>query len=319
MFYWYFESQNDPINDPLLIWLTGGPGCSSEIALVLENGPWFIVKDDQGVDKLVINPNSWNKNANIIFIDQPLGAGYSFGEQSKYATNQDMVKQYFIEFYEGWLEIEDFKRFKGHPLFLSGESYAGHYIPQIGNALYFRSFGNPDINLKGLAIGNGWMTPKSQTIARYKYIKDNYTDFKLDKESLQHIEDLGDLCAHDYDNWNPMRAYGVNQVCANSEPPWTHDPSFNAYNIKTQCVGYECYDMQHFSDFFNRQDVMNELAATKGQWDMCNKDTERALWPDGPTDSMLNVIPLLNDGVAILFYTGVLDYVCNWRGTEQVL
>ena len=70
MFYWYFDSQSDKDNDPLLIWLTGGPGCSSELALAFENGPWFLVKDPKsGATSLQINPNSWNKKANLLFID----------------------------------------------------------------------------------------------------------------------------------------------------------------------------------------------------------------------------------------------------------
>lgn len=255
MFYWYFESQNDPTNDPLLIWLTGGPGCSSELALAFENGPWFIVKDEQGKNKFETNPYSWNKNANLLFIDQPIGTGYSFGERKNYATNQDMVKKYFVQFFEGWLALDDFKRFKGHPLFISGESYAGHYIPQVGSALYYRSFENPDINLKGLAIGNGWMTPKSQTVAQTKYFEDNPTDFKLDTASLKFVEDAGALCAHDIDNWNPMRAYDIDLVCANAVPAWTNDKKFNPYDITTECVGDLCYDMKHFSDFFNSENV----------------------------------------------------------------
>lgn len=100
-----------------------------------------------------------------------------------------MVKAYFVQFIEAWLNLDDFKRFKGHPLYISGESYAGHYIPQVGNALYFRQLQNPDINLKGLAIGNGWMTPKSQDISRPKFFADNKAAFKLTDQTLKQVTD----------------------------------------------------------------------------------------------------------------------------------
>ena len=74
LFYWFFESRNDPSTDPLLIWLTGGPGCSSMLALMVENGPYH-VEDDMS---LTMNPYSWNSKANVIWIDQPSATGYRY-------------------------------------------------------------------------------------------------------------------------------------------------------------------------------------------------------------------------------------------------
>lgn len=74
MFYWYFPSRTSPETDPLILWLTGGPGCSSELALFVENGPFKI---DERTLELSKNPHSWNHRANLLYIDQPLGAGFS--------------------------------------------------------------------------------------------------------------------------------------------------------------------------------------------------------------------------------------------------
>jgi len=65
LFYWLMRSRGDKDNDPLVIWLTGGPGCASELAVMYENGPWKI-NDDLSLRK---NPYSWNSHANIVFID----------------------------------------------------------------------------------------------------------------------------------------------------------------------------------------------------------------------------------------------------------
>jgi carboxypeptidase C (cathepsin A) len=65
MFNIYFESRNDPANDPLILWLTGGPGCASEVALFFENGP-YKVNDNL---KLEGNPYTWNSFANLLYVD----------------------------------------------------------------------------------------------------------------------------------------------------------------------------------------------------------------------------------------------------------
>ena len=64
LFYWYFESRNDPKADPLAIWLSGGPGCSSLLALFSENGPYIV--NELGTD-VTLNPYSWNSNATVIW------------------------------------------------------------------------------------------------------------------------------------------------------------------------------------------------------------------------------------------------------------
>jgi len=84
IFYWYFPSLNDPKNDPLVFWLTGGPGCSSIVALFYENGP-FKILNDLNLDK---NNFTWSNNSNIVFVDQPVGTGYSRAKVGDYVINE---------------------------------------------------------------------------------------------------------------------------------------------------------------------------------------------------------------------------------------
>jgi cathepsin A (carboxypeptidase C) len=87
-FYWFFESRSDPTNDPVIIWLTGGPGCSSILALFAENGPCSVNADGTST---IPNPFSWNSNANIMWVDQPAGVGFSYGDKSDYDSNEAEV------------------------------------------------------------------------------------------------------------------------------------------------------------------------------------------------------------------------------------
>ena len=126
MFYWLFESASEPSTDPLVLWLTGGPGCSSELAIFIENGPY---KMDM-VGDLELNPYSWHKNANMLYVDNPIGTGYSYAaDPSEYDTSEDQVAADFYVFVRGFLEQHP--EFKGREMYITGESYAGHYIPAI--------------------------------------------------------------------------------------------------------------------------------------------------------------------------------------------
>jgi cathepsin A (carboxypeptidase C) len=75
IFFWYFESQDKPTVDPLLLWLTGGPGGSGMIGMLQENGPCLINEHGNGT---VYNEYGWSKNANVIYVDQPAGVGFSY-------------------------------------------------------------------------------------------------------------------------------------------------------------------------------------------------------------------------------------------------
>ena len=72
--YVFFDSQRDPDNDPVVLWLNGGPGCSSLIGMVYETGP-FVFKE--GTSSFEINKYGWNMKANLLFISSPGGVGFS--------------------------------------------------------------------------------------------------------------------------------------------------------------------------------------------------------------------------------------------------
>ncbi|CAK4239185.1 unnamed protein product [Aphanomyces euteiches] len=178
-FYLFFESRDKPETDPLVLWLNGGPGASSMLAFLTENGPCSY------------NPYSWTSNANVIWVDQPVGVGFSYGRLPEdYDHTLDDVANNMYLFLQGWLK--EHPSFAGRPFFITGERFAGHYGPIIAAKLLTRQPANDEIAipLQGVAIGNGWTSAIIQTQHQIDLIYENAygkTIFE-DKEALATYE-----------------------------------------------------------------------------------------------------------------------------------
>jgi hypothetical protein len=167
LFYWLVESTGDPKNDPLLIWLNGGPGCSSMDGMFLENGPFKLSSDAPLTVSL--NPYAWNSHANVMYLDQPVGTGLSVAKKNGFANDESGVDVQFYEFMQNFLRLHD--RYlaepgRSRPIYFSGESHAGHYIPSmIAHVLDMNdkvASGDAYLDVQGAAIGNGWTDPYRQ-------------------------------------------------------------------------------------------------------------------------------------------------------------
>ena len=163
MFFWFFPAEEAPETAPVLIWLQGGPGSSSMFGLLKLHGPILTATDENGNLGVEDNPFSWNKKHNIIYIDNPVGAGFSFS--NKLTENEDDVARNLYNMLQQWFTL--FPMYQANEFFPFGESYAGKYVPAISKKIDMENE-NPDnirINLSGLGIGDGWMDPINQ--ARY--------------------------------------------------------------------------------------------------------------------------------------------------------
>lgn len=153
------ESRGDKDIDPLIIWFQGGPGCSSMIGMYTEMGPYNFKYNTGNIKNRGIfteNKFAWNNNAHVMFVDQPLGTGFSFANSIwDYRMTEDQVA---VDFYHFLINFYNkYPEFRNRELYLAGESYAGKYIPAIANYLYHTNLKivRPD----GIAIGNGWVDP----------------------------------------------------------------------------------------------------------------------------------------------------------------
>ena len=309
IFYWLFESRSKPSTDPLVLWLTGGPGCSSEIALFYENGP-FIINDDLTLSK---NQHSWNERANLMFIDHPYGTGFSSSASDKYVKNIDEVANEFLKFFTKWLDL--FPQYKGRKFFITGESYAGHYIPAIAEFILRKENRTPDINLKGIAIGNGAIAMTQQYAGYLKFSSENNladeSDYSLGRNLIiaclslinqKRFEDASDFCNS-----------GVNKLKGKQ--------NLNFYDIRKKCEGDLCYNFENLERFLKSDQVVEILGTKDRKWKTCNNTVSFNLENDLLTDMRPQVIKILErqPNLKVLFYYGDKDYICNWNGGLSVL
>ncbi|CAJ1823215.1 unnamed protein product [Sphenostylis stenocarpa] len=158
LFYYMVSSERSAEKDPVVLWLNGGPGCSSFDGFVYEHGPFnFEAPKSKGdLPTLHINPYSWSKVSNIIYLDSPAGVGLSYStNKSKYVTGDLQTASDTHVFLLKW--FEQFPEFQANPFYIAGESYAGVYVPTLAFevAKGIRSGAKPVINFKGYMVGNG--------------------------------------------------------------------------------------------------------------------------------------------------------------------
>ncbi|WOH06978.1 hypothetical protein DCAR_0626407 [Daucus carota subsp. sativus] len=157
LFYYFVESQRKPKEDPVILWMTGGPGCSSFSGLAMGIGPIYFkeVPYDGTLPTLLLNPDAWTKTASMIFLDYPVGTGFSYGRTSIASrTDDNQAAAQAVQFVRKWLVSHP--EFLSNPFYVGGDSYAGIFVPIITQMM---SNGNeaglkPSINLKGYIAGN---------------------------------------------------------------------------------------------------------------------------------------------------------------------
>ncbi|XP_024637601.1 serine carboxypeptidase-like 33 isoform X2 [Medicago truncatula] len=283
LFYWFFEAQSQPSNKPLLLWLNGGPGCSSiGYGAVVEIGPLLVNQNGEG---LKFNPYSWNQEANLLFVESPVGVGFSYTNTSSDLTilEDHFVAEDAYNFLVNWLQR--FPQFKSRDFFIAGESYAGHYIPQLAELVFDR---NKDrnkytlINLKGFIVGN----PETEdyydnkglleyawshaVISDQQYEKAKQVcDFKQSQWSNECNQVMSEVF-HDYSEIDIYNIYApschsnsTSSVTVTNNVPESFSKVKNDYRLKRMRIfgGYDpCYST-YAEEFFNRIDVQSSFHA----------------------------------------------------------
>ncbi|CAH9055133.1 unnamed protein product [Cuscuta epithymum] len=328
LFYWLIESPAsiNPEKRPLILWLNGGPGCSSvAYGAAEEIGPFHINPDGK---TLYLNPYSWNKLANLLFLESPAGVGFSYSNTtSDLQTGGDnKTAEDAYAFLLKW--FDRFPQYKHRDFYIAGESYAGHYVPQLSQIVYQRNKGNknPTINFKGFLVGNAVIDDHHDLIGTFEYwwthglVSDSTYKFlqkACDSGSATHPSEdcitALNIAQHELGNIDPCSIY--TQPCANASSlrhnlrghyPWMS----RAYDPCTE---------RHSEVYFNLPEVQKAFHANVTQipypWSTCS-DVVSNYWGDSPVSMLPIYRELIAAGLRIWVFSGDTDSVVPVTATR---
>ncbi|KAK2992307.1 hypothetical protein RJ640_020300, partial [Escallonia rubra] len=288
LFYYFVESPRNSSTNPLVLWLNGGPGCSSlGGGAMMELGPFRVNRDGK---TLYRNDYAWNKDANIIFLESPAGVGFSYSNTtSDYNRSGDnRTAQDSYTFLVNWLER--FPEYKTRDFYLTGESYAGHYVPQLAQTiLHHNKYTNQTIiNLKGIAIGNALIDRITNIEGRLYYY---WTHALISDESYAGAKSTCNFTSPE----------GESQVCLGF---WDQ-----INNAIADIFPYDIY--APLCNSSSHSPTVSTLS--------CLDDMILELWTDRP-DTVLPIIQeLMRTGMRVWIYSGDTDMVVPVIATRYAI
>ena len=336
LFYYFVRNTN--ASAPLVVWLQGGPGCTSLVGLFTENGPFLLSPPTPTIPypfSLSINAFTWSSSFHLLYIDQPIGTGFSPPSSIPIPSNEAAVA---TTLYLALCRFYDlFPLLVSNPLFLTGESYAGKYIPSVATLILLRndvvtgsssftnastvsldSFAVPtfystlSIPLAGLALGNALVNP---TVQRFAYRQQALASSLINTAQAAVLTSLEHRCSHALSTLNDLNA---SAEC----------PLLLQY-IEARAANISLYDIERYDPTINKPLIaafMSDQAihealhvSTNRTYDSdCAAEVKDAMAED-VYHSVAELLPALFSHLRVLFYNGNMDMKDGSRGTEELL
>jgi carboxypeptidase C (cathepsin A) len=344
MHYWFVESMNDPVNDPIAFWTNGGPGCSGLLGFMTEQGPFKPNKDMS----LSFNEYAWNKVSNMVFIESPAGVGFSkstnptedlvTGDQQTAEDNYNLIQAF----------MERFPEYSSNALYISSESYGGHYMPTLAKEIVDMNAadnGKPVLNFKGFAVGNPYTDEYSGTGAMLDTFwghqliaKPTYDDYaaKCVNSLRPNIADCLQLQIEMNEQIGSLNVYALDYpVCiedsklsykTNAQRTWMLNTLFSHVSEEDRKrLGvpskeeYEPCEEDYTETYLNLDSVKSAIHVdTDIKWEPCSYKVQYNM-----SDSAISTAPIYNYlvdggfGLDILVFSGDDDSVCATIGTQN--
>ncbi|KAJ2694692.1 hypothetical protein H4R19_005895 [Coemansia spiralis] len=328
LFYWFFEARHgrgDPRRPkPLILWLNGGPGCSSFSGLLGSVGPCRVDPVSGGT---VVNGASWNTDAHMLFLDQPVNTGYSFGANVTRTADAARDAAAFLHMF-----YTRFPQYALGELHVMGESYAAHYVPAIA-AQIIADNQKPGADsrlrlpLVSIAVGNGLFDIARQYMFLPRMACTSAYPPPVNATVCRAMEGARVNFARQLDAFRrqPSRAAAASVTSAGYEILTPYQAAGgNPYDVRGPCNGGSLCDpyMDMVAAFANQAWVRAELGLPAGrQFDLCNSGVQRAFIESGDelVDASAWLPGVLAAGVRVLNFVGAADLICNWMGNEALM
>ncbi|KAJ5773493.1 hypothetical protein N7457_008389 [Penicillium paradoxum] len=324
LFFIFQPTINEPV-DEVTIWLNGGPGCSSMESFLQETGRFLW---QPGTFAPVENPYAWVNLTNVLWVDQPVGTGYSIGTPT--ADSQEETAQDFVKFFKNFQKIFGIKNFK---IYVTGESYAGRYVPYISAAMLDED-DKEYFDLDGALAYDpciGQFDYVQEQVPVVPFVQENANLFNFNKSLMAELEakhksfqppkmfnytsdadcDLFDLVYNEIFHINPcFDLYEINLMC-----PLLWDVLAFPTSLDYQAPGASVY--------FDRADVKRALHAPKRDWHGCSVDPVFIGGDAGPeqegdisANPIEHVLPQVIEATnRVLISNGDFDMVIITNGT----
>ncbi|XP_055338559.1 probable serine carboxypeptidase CPVL isoform X2 [Paramacrobiotus metropolitanus] len=313
LFFWFFPAEVAvPEDAPVLLWLQGGPGATSMFGLFDEHGPWSLTADFQ----LKPRDYRWSLLANVIYIDNPVGTGFSFTKtDAGYARNEDQVGK---NLYEALLQFyEMFPQYQQGSLYVSGESYAGKYVPALGYTIHVNNPKAPlKLPFKGIALGNGFVDPENML----DFGDLLYSLGMADINEAEYLRNETLLIQAAIRAGNFREAFNIEDPLVDGDI-WKYPTYF--YNITGSRFYYNFLlsadpeGLAYYWQYVNQCYVRKALHVGNQIFDGGVK-VEQFLLEDIFQTAKNYLVPLL-ENYRVLIYNGQLDIICALPFTEKYL
>ncbi|KAJ0268568.1 hypothetical protein COL940_013270 [Colletotrichum noveboracense] len=359
MFFWFFEARDKPKEAPVALWLNGGPGCSSMLGLFQENGPCTF---NGGGDEPKLNPNSWNNYANMpsvpslsnpgpitliqprsyplgilfnadnvapyqLYVDQPIGAGFSYGTNDVDSTVKAAPKVWSLmqSFYT------QFPEYKNRDFGLFTESYGGHYGPEFIDHFQAQNAKIDKGEIKGekikvvaLGINNGWIDARNQYRDYLDYAINNTYNKLIDQAKYDELAKSYDKdCAPAMEKCmgkegNTEACVAAENACFNAiEAPIEAIKQFNVYDVRAKD---DKFPPNTYMKYLNKPEVMKAIGA-KSQYQECpqapyDKFTASG---DGQRSFLETLGNVAKTDTQVLVWAGDADWICNYIGNYRAV
>ncbi|KAF2491000.1 pheromone-processing carboxypeptidase KEX1 [Lophium mytilinum] len=328
IFFWHYQNRHIANKQRTVIWLNGGPGCSSMDGAMMEIGPYRVREGG----KLEYNDGSWDEFANVLFVDNPVGTGFSYVDSNSYLHELDEMKDQFIIFLEKWFAL--FPEYEHDDIYIAGESYAGQHIPYIAKGIIER---NQNANkrpwkLAGLLIGNGWISPLDHY---FSYLPFAYEEGLIEggSEAAKRIESQVAICtkllnegAKDHVDTSECEKIMMDILdeTKNKKADSKHQ-CLNMYDIRLRdddsCGMNWPPDLADVTPYLRRQDVIAALHINpdkKTGWQECSGSVSANFRARNSVPS-IDFLPDILAHIPVVLFSGAKDLICNHLGTESLI